>query len=134
MQISIDKNNLIVGFAEVGGFDGGIEIDNSIVPDAFIQMFKPKYFLYQDEQIITNPNYEEESNTSYIPPMITPNASDEELRKMFANMQEQLVQSNIMAMEVAERNAKLAQEVVNLSKEIEVLKGVGQNEDDISEI
>lgn len=134
MQISLDKNNLIVGFAEVGGFEDGIEIDDSIIPQDFIQMFKPKYFLYQNEQIVVNPNYEEKSNTSYTPPMITLDAPDKELRTMFANMQEQLVQGNMMVAQVAQQNADLTQEIINMKNEIEQLKGGSKDEDAVSEV
>ena len=134
MQISIDKNNLIVGFAEVGGFEDGIEIDDSIIPQDFIQVFKPKYFLYQNEQIVTNPNYEEESNTVYIPPMITSDTPDKEIRTMFANMQEQLVQGNMMVAQVVQQNADLTQEIINMKNEIEQLKGGSKYEDAVSEV
>ena len=134
MQILTDNKNLIIGYAEVGSLEGGIEIDDSIIPQDFIQVFKPKYFLYQNEQIVTNPNYEEESNTVYIPPMITSDTPDKELRTMFANMQEQLVQGNMMVAQVAKQNADLTQEIVNLKNEIEQLKGGSKDEDAVSEV
>lgn len=134
MQILLDKDNLIVGFAEVGGFEDGVEIDDNIVPQDFIQNYKPKHYLYQNEQIVVNINYEEEFNTSYIPPMITSDAPDKELRTMFANMQEQLVQGNMMIAQVAQQNADLTKEIVNMANEIERLKGGSKDEDAVSEV
>lgn len=134
MQILLDKNNFIVGFAEVGGFEDGIEIDENIIPQDFIQNYKPKHYLYQDEQIIVNPNYEEESNTSYISPIITSNVSDKELRTMFATMQVQLVQANLMVAEISQQNSELAQEVVKINQEIENLKGENKDGDVIPEV
>lgn len=134
MKILVDENHLITSYATVGGFDGDIEVDNSIIPQDFTQTFKPRYYLYQNEQIVVNPNYEEESNTPYIPPTITTNGSDEELRKMFASMQEQLVQGNIIVMQVTQQNAKLSQEIVELKSEIEALKGVDKDENAVSEV
>lgn len=134
MQILLDKNNFIVGFAEVGGFEDGIEIDENIIPQDFIQNYKPKHYLYQDEQIIVNPNYEEESNTSYISPIITSNVSDKELRTMFANMQVQIVQGNKMVNQLTQQNANLSQQIVQLSQEVEKLKGGNSDETTVSEV
>ncbi|AVQ36574.1 DUF2977 domain-containing protein [Staphylococcus kloosii] len=134
MRITINDNNEITGYAIVGGIEGDFEIDDSIIPHDFTQNYKPKYYLYQNEQIIFNPNYEEASNTPYIPPMITSNGPDEELRKMFASMQEQLVQGNMMVAQVAQQNADLTQEIVNMTNEIKQLKGADKDEDVVSEI
>lgn len=134
MRITINDNNEITGYAIVGGIEGDFEIDDSIIPHDFTQNYKPKYYLYQNEQIIFNPNYEEASNTPYIPPMITSNGPDEELRKMFASMQEQLVQGNTIVAQMSQQNAKLSQEVVELKDEIESMKGENKDEDVVSEI
>lgn len=48
MQILINENNLIISYATVGGFDRGIEIDNSILPDTFMEEFKPCKFKYEN--------------------------------------------------------------------------------------
>lgn len=134
MRITINDNNEITGYAIVGGIEGDFEISDNIIPQEFIQNYKPKYYVYQNKQIIVNPNYEEESNTPYVPPMITSNGPDEELRRMFANMQEQLVQGNMMVAQVAQQNADLTQEIVNMTNEIKQLKGADKDEDVVSEI
>ena len=58
MQIKIDKDNLIVAYAEVGGLDGGIEIKKSILPFSFVEEFKPGKFKYENGSIIFNIGYE----------------------------------------------------------------------------
>ena len=60
--------------------------------------------------------------------------ADEELRKMFASMQEQLVQGNMMVAQVAQQNADLTQEIVNMTNEIKQLKGADKDEDAISKV
>jgi hypothetical protein len=134
MRITMNDNNEITGYAIVGGLEGDFEVSDDIIPQEFILNYKPRYYLYQNEQIIVNPNYEEESNTPYVPPMITTSGTDDLLRKMFANMQEQLVQGNTIVMQVTQQNAKLSQEIVELKNEIETIKGADKNEDAVSEV
>ena len=54
MQILVNKDNLIVAYAEVGGLEGGIEISNSILPDTFIAEFKNKKFRYENGVVSYN--------------------------------------------------------------------------------
>lgn len=57
MQILVNKDNLITSYATIGGFEGGIEIDDSIAPDTFIDEFKNGKFLYIDGAISYNREY-----------------------------------------------------------------------------
>lgn len=54
MIILVDKNNLITSFASAGGFDGGIEVSDSILPDTFVAEFKPCKFKYEDGVVSYN--------------------------------------------------------------------------------
>ena len=64
MQILLDKNNLIVGFAEVGSLEGGIEILNPVLPDTFISEFKSCKFKYEDGVVSYNKDFVDgEANT-----------------------------------------------------------------------
>ncbi|GGB85352.1 DUF2977 domain-containing protein [Staphylococcus nepalensis] len=123
MQILINTNDEIINYAIVGGFEDGIEIDN--IPSDFIRNFKPRYYLFNEGQIEVNNEYKEETET--FPPIEPPNlnlsGTDEELRKMFANMQIQIVQGNVMVSELTQQNARLAQEIVETKQELEKLKG-----------
>lgn len=123
MRILINESNEIIGYAIVGGLEGDFEISDDIIPQDFTQTFKPKYYSYQNDKIIINPNYEEEKLISNTTPTFEMPGTDEELRRMFANMQEQLVQGNIMVMEISQQNAELTRQVVTLSNEVEKLKG-----------
>lgn len=51
------KDTMIISYGIVGGFEGDIEIDDSIVPDIFIDDFAPEKFLYVNNEIIENPGY-----------------------------------------------------------------------------
>lgn len=68
MQIKINNENLIIAYAEVGSLDGGIEIDDSIVPFGFMDMFKPLIFKYTDNKIIYNENFNIQKEINNKPP------------------------------------------------------------------
>ena len=136
MQILINENNLIISYATVGGFDEGIEIDDSIIPQDFIVHFKPKRYLYNKGAIETNNDYGEENeiNLPTVPPTIVAPGTDEELRVMFATMQVQLVQANTMVMQLSKQNSQLSQELVRLNQAIDDIKEVDKDENAISEV
>ena len=133
MQILVNENNLIISYATVGGFENGIEIDDSIVPQDFILHFKPKRYLYNEGEIELNSDFEEDTeiNLPTVPPTIVAPGTDEELRKMFASMQVQLVQANTMVMQLSQQNARLSQEMVIINQKLEE---VTNDENAISEV
>lgn len=124
MQILLNGEREITNYAIVGGFEDGIEIDN--IPDNFIVNFKPRYYLFEDNEIIVNKDYKEDTDEIYEQPEIDLDENtkglDKELRDMFASMQVQIVQGNMMISQFSEQNAKLAQELVRLQKELENIK------------
>lgn len=67
IQILVDKNGLITSYATVGGFEGGIEIEDSILPDTFIPEFKNGKFLYKDSKVFYNREYIEPVKDKEIP-------------------------------------------------------------------
>lgn len=126
MQIVINNRNEITSYALVGSYKDGIEIND--IPSRFIIDFKPRLYVYSNGQIVLNENYSSGNNEPPIqPPNISMPGSDEELRKMFAEMQVQLVQGNMMVMQLSQQNAQLSQETVKLNYEIEKLKGVEED-------
>lgn len=131
MKIKVD-NDLILSYAIIGNVDNSIDIDDEIVPIDFFESFKPKKYKYINEEIILNEDFTEDEEQPTQPPIIEMPSSDEELRKMFADMQVQIVQANTMCTQVSQQNANLSQEVVKLNKEIENLKGANDNENVIS--
>ena len=134
MRILINKKNEIIDYAIVGGLDGDFEIDDSIVPQGFILYFKPARYLYKEGTIEVNNDFEEDNeiNLPSIPPTIVTPGTDEELRAMFATMQVQLVEANLMVAELSQQNSELAQEVVKINEEIKNIKEGDNNEDVIS--
>lgn len=133
MQILLNSNNEITSYAIVGGFENGVEVET--IPENFEITFKPLRYKYENNQIFLNESYSEEVD---IPdkPIIVDNSigTDEELRKMFATMQVQLVQANLMVAELSQQNSDLAQEVVKINEEIKNIKEGDNNEDVISEV
>ncbi len=117
MQILINSKNEITNYAIVGGFENGVEVNE--IPDDFINNFKPLKYKYVDELISLNEDYSEEVNTPVQPPVVNTPGSDEELRKMFASMQVQLVQSNMMVMQLSQQNARLSQEMVVINQKLD---------------
>ena len=134
MRISLNSNNEIIGYAIVGDLEGSIEINDSIVPQDFMLHFKPTRYLYNEGTIELNSDFEEENeiNLPSTPPTIVAPGTDEELRVMFATMQVQLVQANLMVAELSQQNSELAQEVVKINEEIKNIKEGDNNEDVIS--
>ena len=131
MKIKV-SNGLIMSYAIVGNIDNSVEISDDIVPYDFILNFKPKKYKYEGGQIVLNENYSSGNNEKPIQsPNISVPGSDEELRKMFAEMQVQLVQANMMVMQLSQQNARLSQEMVVINKKLEE---VTNNEDVIPEV
>ena len=123
MKIKV-SNGLIMSYAIVGNIDNSVEISDDIIPQDFLFNFKPKKYKYESGKIVLNENYSSGNNEQPIqPPNISMPGSDEELRRMFASMQIQIVQGNAMVSELSQQNARLAQDIINLSTELEKLKG-----------
>jgi len=124
MQILLNNSEEIVSFAVVGGFENGIEVED--YPSDFMNKFKPRYYIFVDNVIKVNENYKEDTDEIYEQPEIDLDGNtkglDKELRNMFASMQMQIVQGNMMVSQFSQQNAKLAQELVRLQKELEDMK------------
>ena len=57
MQLQINEKYEITGYATVGGFVGGIEAEASSLPEGFEEGFAPGKYLYENGQIVENPDY-----------------------------------------------------------------------------
>lgn len=117
MQILLNSNNEITSYAIVGGFENGVEVNE--IPDDFINNFKPLKYKYTNEQISLNESYSEEVSIPIQTPVANVPGNDEELRRMFASMQVQLVQANMMVMQLSQQNAKLSQEMVIINQKLD---------------
>lgn len=119
LKILVDENNLITSYAKVGGFDGDIEVDDSIVPRDFDQNYKPKYYLYQNEEIVVNPNYQPETPVQPSTPSQTV-MSDSTIKNMVATLQKQSAQSNIRSLKLERENEVLKSRIAQLESKVEV--------------
>ncbi|MFF5907843.1 DUF2977 domain-containing protein [Staphylococcus cohnii] len=57
VNIKVNENNEIVAYAKVGSV-GGFETPADKLPADFFSNFKPSFYLYVDDQIKENENYE----------------------------------------------------------------------------
>ncbi|MDW4379965.1 DUF2977 domain-containing protein [Staphylococcus saprophyticus] len=124
MQILIDKNNLITSYAITGGFDGGVEITDDLVPSHFKEYFSPNKFRYENGMIVKNNDFQEEITieTPVTTQPIQDSKSVDQLKTMVSNLQKQSLQGTKLSMQMAQQNAKATQKIVELEKEIEKLK------------
>lgn len=59
MRIKLNEKNEITEYALIGGLTNSIEISNNLKPPEFDDNFKSGYYLYQNNEIVVNPNYQE---------------------------------------------------------------------------
>lgn len=57
MRITINEKSEILNFAKVGSLKNSLFIDDSILPGKFFEVFKPKRFILEDEQVKYNPDF-----------------------------------------------------------------------------
>lgn len=134
MKIEV-VDNLILSYAIIGDVANSIEVDDELLPADFIENFEPKKFKYENEQVLINDDFEVyDYYSDDIALFGSPNVDshDDELRKMFADMQVQLVQASTMVMQLTKQNAELAKQLVITNQAVEELKGDVSNENAIS--
>ena len=74
MQIKIDENNLIQSYSMIGNIDGGIEVEQSLIPNNFEIDFVPEFYKFTNGGIVVNGDYVEP-----ISPIETPTAEQQAL-------------------------------------------------------
>ncbi|MEJ7437647.1 DUF2977 domain-containing protein [Staphylococcus warneri] len=121
MRILINENNEIIGYAKVGSLNNDFEVEDSIVPQNFEQLYKPKYFLYQSNEIVMNSHYQNESAASNQTTNSTSNLSnDDSLKLMIASLQKQSVQNAMKILKIQKENETLKNKLSDLQKGLEV--------------
>lgn len=66
MIILVNKNNLITSFALAGGIEGGVEVSDSILPDTFVEEFKPHKFKYEDGIVSYNRDFSDSEEATQL--------------------------------------------------------------------
>lgn len=55
MQIQVNESGRIIGYAIVGGFADGIEVET--VPESFEEAFQPGKYRYENGEILEDPDF-----------------------------------------------------------------------------
>lgn len=119
MKIEVNENNEIISFAKVGEIENGVEIDDAIGSILLKGNFKPRKYTYINSEIVENPDYVEPEIgevTSPKPP-VTP-GFDEELRKVFGNLQMSSVQTAKIVNDLSNQVAELTKQNVEMQQKL----------------
>lgn len=116
MKILLNEENEIIGYVTEGDLEGSIEVE---IPDYLLEIYEPRKLIYSNGKVEINTNYSEDVSVPIQTPVVNVPGSDEELRKMFASMQVQLVQANMMVMQLSQQNARLSQEMVVINQKLD---------------
>ena len=120
MELKLDNNNLIIGYAKVGGFDNGVYISDLDTPESFEDDFKKGYYKYDEtnKKIIINENYNPETSIPDIPQNIPdvgiPDIDNSQIKKMVSTLQKQGVKNNLIISNILKENEDLKNKIANL--------------------
>ncbi|NDP97524.1 DUF2977 domain-containing protein [Staphylococcus aureus] len=127
MKITVNDKNEVIGYVNTGGLRNSLDVDNNNVPIKFKEEFEPRKFVFTNGEIKYNSNFEKEDSTNVSNQQNASDLSDEELRRMVASMQKQVVQSTMLSMQANKQNALMAKQIVELNKKLEEAKGEAEN-------
>ncbi|UXT08977.1 DUF2977 domain-containing protein [Staphylococcus aureus] len=127
MKIKVNDKNEVIGYVNTGGLRNSLDVDDNNVPIKFKEEFEPRKFVFTNGEIKYNSNFEKEDSTNASSQQNTSDLSDEELRRMVASMQKQVVQSTMLSMQANKQNALMAKQIVELNKKLEEAKGEAEN-------
>ncbi|EYQ55872.1 DUF2977 domain-containing protein [Staphylococcus aureus] len=127
MKITVNDKNEVIGYVNTGGLRNSLDVDDNNVPIKFKEEFEPRKFVFTNGEIKYNSNFEKEDSTNASSQQNTSDLSDEELRRMVASMQKQVVQSTMLSMQANKQNALMAKQIVELNKKLEEAKGEAEN-------
>ncbi|QRN90717.1 hypothetical protein JRU67_11750 [Mammaliicoccus sciuri] len=105
--------------------------DNATEVEPSAGLYQPIYFdVTKQKWVGTSKEQWQKENANKDVDVLPPTqnngiGSDSELRKLFANMQIQLVQANMMVMQLSQQNARLSQEMVVINQKIEEVTNDG---------
>ncbi|HBC4010479.1 TPA: DUF2977 domain-containing protein [Staphylococcus aureus] len=127
MKITVNDKNEVIGYVNTGGLRNSLDVDDNNVPIKFKEEFEPRKFVFTNGEIKYNSNFEKEDSTNVSNQQNASDLSDEELRRMVASMQKQVVQSTMLSMQANKQNALMAKQIVELNKKLEEAKGEAEN-------
>ncbi len=127
MKITINDKNEVIGYVNTGGLRNSLDVDDNNVPIKFKEEFEPRKFVFTNGEIKYNSNFEKEDVPNAGSQQSASDLSDEELRRMVASMQKQVVQSTMLSMQANKQNALMAKQIVELNKKLEEAKGEAEN-------
>lgn len=127
MKITVNDKNEVIGYVNTGGLRNSLDVDDNNVPIKFKEEFEPRKFVFTNGEIKYNSNFEKEGSTNVSNQQNASDLSDEELRRMVASMQKQVVQSTMLSMQANKQNALMAKQIVELNKKLEEAKGEAEN-------
>ncbi|HCY8805859.1 TPA: DUF2977 domain-containing protein [Staphylococcus aureus] len=127
MKITVNDKNEVIGYVNTGGLRNSLDVDDNNVPIKFKEEFEPRKFVFTNGEIKYNSNFEKEDVPNASNQQNASDLSDEELRRMVASMQKQVVQSTMLSMQANKQNALMAKQIVELNKKLEEAKGEDEN-------
>ncbi|CZQ51250.1 phage protein [Staphylococcus aureus] len=127
MKITVNDKNEVIGYVNTGGLRNSLDVDDNNVPIKFKEEFEPRKFVFTNGEIKYNNNFEKEDDSNTPSQQTATDLSDEELRRMVASMQKQVVQSTMLSMQANKQNALMAKQIVELNKKLEEDKGEAEN-------
>ncbi|UVJ27887.1 DUF2977 domain-containing protein [Staphylococcus aureus] len=127
MKITVNDKNEVIGYVNTGGLRNSLDVDDNNVPIKFKEEFEPRKFVFTNGEIKYNSNFEKEDVPNATNQQNASDLSDEELRRMVASMQKQVVQSTMLSMQANKQNALMAKQIVELNKKLEEAKGEAEN-------
>ncbi|HDZ8766016.1 TPA: DUF2977 domain-containing protein [Staphylococcus aureus] len=127
MKITVNDKNEVIGYVNTGGLRNSLDVDDNNVPTKFKEEFEPRKFVLVNGEVKYNSNFEKEDVPNASNQQNASDLSDEELRRMVASMQKQVVQSTMLSMQANKQNALMAKQIVELNKKLEEAKGEAEN-------
>ncbi|HEH7861144.1 TPA: DUF2977 domain-containing protein [Staphylococcus aureus] len=127
MKITVNDKNEVIGYVNTGGLRNSLDVDDNNVPIKFKEEFEPRKFVFTNGEIKYNSNFEKEDVPNASNQQSASDLSDEELRRMVASMQKQVVQSTMLSMQANKQNALMAKQIVEHNKKLEEAKGEAEN-------
>lgn len=105
MKIKLEENK-IVAYAIVGNLEDGIEVDNSVLPDDFIENFVSEKFLYTGGKVVVNEDF--------VPAKQEETEGPSQIQQTLSVLTKQMMDLQLENVQQKQINANLTKEIMNL--------------------